>query len=745
MYKYYIPLKGWEEKNANEEWDYMSGGGVPVSPIKKAGGRKSLASNLFENIGLGAQTSVMGGHKNLLKLHALRMVRNYPNPMYRVSEVWAVKEGDDWVQKAPEYSEDPEVYAENVVKFEEEMNELKGLGLANKLGGKLNVGRPITKYEAKEHEILVYENGKPYVIYINGNPDIARAINLTSKKPYEIGGADATGKNTLKRAVNQTMRLMRFSAQNMTSRNPAFIAVNLMFDTQWAILAGTAKEGTAYARKMSGNFISPSIHRSIMRGVRGKLDESNPIDKLFGEFQRAGGETGYSDLFKVEDFEKMIKDELNDGADWRKAYTWYTGPIDTLNRWAELTSRFSAYVTSRNSGRDIERSAYDAKEITLNFNRSGTGAFLGNWLKFAYLFAGAGLQGAYSISNLLLSKRSRKRITMIFAGTAMLGFLVPLINDLFLGGDDDDDLYSKKPDYERKSNILIRIKGTNSFIKLPIAQSLRPFYNIGESMYQIVKGNRNAGEGTMDIIGGFGMLLPFDPFGGSSLMMSAFQPAYQIKENKDFFGRKIFKDDSFTQYDPEFKRAFSNTSPAFVELTRALNDVTGGDEVTKGWLNLNPGILEHLTEGYLGGAFKFVNDIGKQVNGAHEVYKGNPYPYDSRSYPIIGRFYTNTAATSDINAEYYKYVNDAEEISHRVKKYQELGKKGDEEALDKSIDLMISSEYKKATIVNLYRRKIDEMNKMVKASEMGENEASTFREQIKELKEDMFNEIDKIK
>jgi hypothetical protein len=334
---------------------------------------------------------------------------------------------------------------------------------------------------------------------------------------------------------------------------------------------------------------------------------------------------------------------------------------------------------------------------------------------------------------------------MIFAGTAMLGFLVPLINDLFLGGDDDDDLYSKKPDYERKSNILIRIKGTNSFIKLPIAQSLRPFYNIGESMYQIVKGNRNAGEGTMDIVGGFGMLLPFDPFGGSSLMMSAFQPAYQIKENKDFFGRKIFKDDSFTQYDPEFKRAFSNTSPAFVELTRALNDITGGDEVTKGWLNLNPGILEHLTEGYLGGAFKFVNDIGKQVNGAHEVYKGNPYPYDSRSYPIIGRFYTNTAATSDINAEYYKYVNDAEEISHRVKKYQELGKKGDEEALDKSIDLMISSEYKKATIVNLYRRKIDEMNKMVKASEMGENEASIFREQIKELKEDMFNEIDKIK
>ena len=95
--------------------------------------------------------------------------------------------------------------------------------------GKLDVGKPITKYEAKEHEVLVYENGKPYIIYINDNPDIARAINMTSKKPYEISGEDSTGKNTLKWAANQTMRLMRFTGQNMTSRNPAFIAVNIRF------------------------------------------------------------------------------------------------------------------------------------------------------------------------------------------------------------------------------------------------------------------------------------------------------------------------------------------------------------------------------------------------------------------------------------------------------------------------------------------------------------------------------------
>ena len=154
-----------------------------------------------------------------------------------------------------------------MTKFEEEMNELKERGLAKKVMGKLDVGKLITKYEAKEHEVLVYENGKPYIIYINDNPDIARAINMTSTKPYDVGGNDTSGKNGLKWAANQTMSLMRFMGQNMTSRFPGFIAANLMMDTQWAILSASAKEGSAYAKKLARNYVSASIHKSIMRGI----------------------------------------------------------------------------------------------------------------------------------------------------------------------------------------------------------------------------------------------------------------------------------------------------------------------------------------------------------------------------------------------------------------------------------------------------------------------------------------------
>ncbi len=43
-----------------------------------------------------------------------------------------------------------------------------------------------------------------------------------------------------------------------------------------------------------------------------------------------------------------------------------------------MRARFAAFVTSRNAGRTIDRSIWDAKEISVNFNKKGAGdKFLG--------------------------------------------------------------------------------------------------------------------------------------------------------------------------------------------------------------------------------------------------------------------------------------------------------------------------------------------------------------------------------
>lgn len=48
--------------------------------------------------------------------------------------------------------------------------------------------------------------------------------------------------------------------------------------------------------------------------------------------------------------------------------------FDEYNRAVENCARFAAFMTSREMGRSIDRSIYDAKEISVNFNKKGSGA-----------------------------------------------------------------------------------------------------------------------------------------------------------------------------------------------------------------------------------------------------------------------------------------------------------------------------------------------------------------------------------
>ena len=50
------------------------------------------------------------------------------------------------------------------------------------------------------------------------------------------------------------------------------------------------------------------------------------------------------------------------------------GRFDEYNRAVENCARFAAFMTSREMGRSIDRAIYDAKEISVNFNKKGSGA-----------------------------------------------------------------------------------------------------------------------------------------------------------------------------------------------------------------------------------------------------------------------------------------------------------------------------------------------------------------------------------
>ena len=71
-----------------------------------------------------------------------------------------------------------------------------------------------------------------------------------------------------------------------------------------------------------------------------------------------------------------------------------------------------------------------------------------------------------------------------------------------------------------------------------------------------------------------------------------------------------------------------------------------------------------------------------------------------------------------------------------------MGKKGDEDALDKSFMLVNSPEFEKAMFIINYKKNIDDLKKMAKDSGM-QNDAS-IKDQERELKIIMLNEIEKL-
>ena len=87
---------------------------------------------------------------------------------------------------------------------------------------------------------------------------------------------------------------------------------------------------------------------------------------------------------------------------------------------------------------EVLRSVSDAKEITLNFNRKGSGGALANFVHTFYLFANPAIQGLRLMGS--LAKNHPVRFTAMVsssmaAGTRSLCFQELLLN---LFGDDDD-------------------------------------------------------------------------------------------------------------------------------------------------------------------------------------------------------------------------------------------------------------------------------------------------------------------
>ena len=386
MYTNYIPMRGFDQTTSADAYAYLTHGDSAFNaPIKTAKGRSSKADNPIAYMQAMAESAIMQSNRNVLvKQKMLNFVRNHPSDLASVSDVWLQYDSvaDEWKPVFPDNigaNDSASVVAKKMEAFEDKMKQMaeKHPNLVQRSNEAPDIPyKVVEKGQLNEHQVLVKQNGKSYIITVNGSPRAAQAANGLTNPDTDLTGA--VGK-----VFEGAEALNRQLSSLYTTLNPDFIGSNYVRDALYSNTMVYVKEGAKYGGSFNLNFAkyNPAEMANLYaRYNKGSLDTSNETHRLFLEFMQNGGETGFVNLKQIEKRKSEIAKAIKRDGRISAAQIWggLSDAVDFANRAVENSARFAAYVTSRKSGRSVGRSVYDAKDISVNFNRKGSGR---NWWK----------------------------------------------------------------------------------------------------------------------------------------------------------------------------------------------------------------------------------------------------------------------------------------------------------------------------------------------------------------------------
>ena len=748
MYSHYIPLRGWDGTTADQVWDYIGGGnGAFNQTLKKANGRTSIADDPIAYIENMAESGILLNNKNWVKQHLMLLAQNHPTSLLTLSKAWYVKSVDDngneeWIPATPQITSQMN---SNQVKaaidaFEKKMEQMAQAGDATQKRDGLNIAYPQTHSEEREHEVRVMKDGEEYVIYVNGDPQLAQAMNNTrAHRVREI----QSGK--LDRAAAWLGRKM---AAAYTSLSPLFIPSNYFRDLTMTLASTAIREDGRYNYLLRKNLATSWNLGFMLRDYQsGKLREkvsngnATPKEQMFYDFMMNGGETGFVSSLDVEDLKKKFKNDLKDLDRWKtnpvKVGHTIMDSIEFLNRMIEDSNRFAVYMTSIQYGRSIDEAVNDAKDVTLNFNRKGTGEYGWQMIRNLYLFINPAVQSLQTLG--ALAKHHPFKFTAVTASWLASGVLVPIVNVALmslLGGDDDKDKYWQFTKWDRRNNLIMWVPFTHEYIKIPLAQEFRAFYGIGDMIASKMMGGELAEESwsqyAEDLLGQVVDMLPLDPTGydgniAVSLMPNAIRPVFELAFNVDFTGKPLFKETEYNKYDPNFTKAYVGTPDWLVRISRMVNSI-GNDypDVQQNSIDAfgdprynlnNPAVVDHVLSSYLGGAYT----MGSQVLGVLTKSLNDPKEIKVADIPLFSKFVSNPddrPVTKKQGDEFWDMKENHDRAANTLSKLKKQAKvDGDYSMLERFYG---SEEYKQYKQDDVKVKKYEEDKKKERAEESGE-------------------------
>lgn len=824
MFNWYVPLRKYDEATAEDVYGYITEVGDTKnyigSTIMRARGHKYLSeTNVLAQIGAMGNRAIKNGGLNAIKMAFARFARNNSNNnLITEVSVWYEKDPMNGIvyERYPDIPEDatPDEINKIVADFNTDMKAKAAQGLASKVYRRGSIGYKFQRAENKsQHIVDVKIAGRTHSFIINGNPRAAQALNgLLEHKNDTLAGRVAAS-------------ISRNMAQLCTSYNPEFVMRNMIKDFEYASTNLLTNEGLVYTKRFEQYYAKVGIIEGIRNSKlkdfadtggfglyakyrNGTLDTTNKLHRYFKEFMENGGETGWVQIKNMKDFTKEyklhIKGERSRVQKVGKGfYNAIFKNLENVNEIAENLARFATYCASRDSNRSIIRSVYDAKKVSTNFNRHGSGnavysfkngemgsfktarrniyGFTASWFRNGSMFFNAGIQS----TNLLINNFKNNKVgTIGYIASApfISGMAMALLNNFIISNEDEKDRngvknpYGELPDYIRRNNLCVYIGG-GEFVTIPLAIEERAFYGLGDFAAGMTFSKNISSQKMpnltenkdidkylnpfMDAVGCMSQLVPVADYLGNSsfgkhpwqetikaLAPSATSPFLEWVYNSDWKGAPIQRDNKFDENQPSWMLAYKGTPEWMINLNKKVNAQT--NDVAKGNENMlgndfldtvtNPSALHHFYGSYFGGAATFVERVGGLIKNGKDT--------ETKDIPFLRSLLYTPSEQSSLQRTKSKWYNYKDEMEKTMANVDRLKSKN--VPIEKRISnysdyyrFQNSKDAAKVRVIELAEKQMNQWKKLRDKS--SDTESINFANQnIDRIMMEAVNDLDKL-
>jgi len=520
-----------------------------------------------------------------------------------------------------------------------------------------NYGEVIDKYDdsIRDNILTVKINGEEKHIEIFDDR-IARALK---------GAMTPTKSSSLVRFMGKINRVL---SNLNTSWNPEFVISNFARDLETAAININQYEEKEITREIVKNAL-PAV-KGIAGLLRGNKDSE--WARIYEEFVKAGGKNATNQMSDLQDQVEQLKGIVDGiGRDSKSGklglvkngFSKLGKFLEDYNTAVENGVRIATFDALRKRGYSEQRAAQAARNVTVNFAKGGEDKVLMNSL---FLFYNASLQGSMALANAAV--RSPK-VRALWGSM----FIYGMLQDQLMGALSDDEDGDGKNDYDELSDYTLEhnlilpnpFAGVigGKFIKIPLAYGLNMATNTGRSISRVMRGEYTVGQASETITGT--MLELLNPLGSgiedweNIAAPTVVDPFVSLMVNKDYKGDPIYKFSSpFGLQKPDSQMYWNNTSPVARTIAQQINSLTGGTEVTPGYIDFSPDVLEFWFDYVTGAAGAFVR---RSVETPVNVTKALAGDFDgdlSRTLPIVRKLTISPSSYEDVGV----YIENRDKI-----------------------------------------------------------------------------------